>query len=215
MKPFKPPPAPVTRALIALCTAVQVAVAFGGEAFGTAVIETAGLIPARLSGDIVGGAIPAVLTLVTSQFVHVGWTHLALNLFFLAWVGRHVEWLFGRWRFAGLYVGGGIIGGLLQCAVDPHSTQVFVGASGAIAAVFGAYAVMFARSRASGRRLFGVAIGSDAANALWLAVVWIGLQLALGSVLELGGQGIGAWAHIGGFLTGMAFAIPFARGPQV
>lgn len=212
MKPFKPPPSPVTRAIIAACIVVQVAMTVGGAQFEIAAADSAGLIPARLV-DGIGSGIPAPLTLVTALFLHAGWLHLLLNLVFLGWVGKYVEWVFGRWRFVGLYLAGGIAGNLLQVAVDPHGTGVIVGASGAIAAVFGAYAVLFARSRASGRRVLGISVSSEAATALWFAAVWIGLQLLTGYAFRLDGQGIAIWAHIGGFITGLIFAQPFAKEP--
>jgi membrane associated rhomboid family serine protease len=212
MKPFKPPPAPVTRWIIALCVLVEVATTLLGNA--VAVTESAGLIPARLV-DGIGGGLPAPLTLVTALFLHAGWVHLLLNLVFLGWVGKYVEWVFGRWRFIGLYLAGGVAGNLLQVAVDPHSTGVVLGASGAIAAVFGAYAVLFARSRASARKVFGVSVSSEAATALWFACTWIGLQLVTAYVFRLEGQGIAAWAHIGGFITGLVLVQPLTKEPRI
>jgi len=212
MKPFKPPPAPVTGWIIALCVLIEVVTTLLGTS--TSVSESAGLIPARLV-DGIGSGLPAPWTLVTALFLHAGWVHLLLNLVFLGWVGKYVEWVFGRWRFIGLYLGGGVAGNLLQVAVDPHSTGVVLGASGAIAAVFGAYAVLFARSRASGRRIFGIAVSSEAATALWFACTWIGLQLATGYVLRLDGHGIAMWAHIGGFITGLILVQPLTREPRI
>lgn len=208
MKPFKPPPAPVTRAVIVLCVAVEVIAAVFGVDNWLAVY--AGLIPARLV-DGIGGGLPAPLTLVTALFLHAGWVHLLVNLVFLGWVGKYVEWVFGRWRFLGLYLAGGVAGNLLQVAVNPYDTGVVLGASGAIAAVFGAYAVLFAQSRASGRIVFGVAVSSEAVTALWFAAVWIGLQLLTGYAFRLDGQGIAIWAHVGGFITGLIFAQPYTK----
>ena len=219
MKPFKPPPAPMTRAIIIACVGIQLLATLLGTRFANLLAEGAGLVPARLVDGLSLGTgvigVPAPLTLVTALFLHAGWLHLALNLVFLGWVGKYVEWVFGRWRFAGLYLLGGVAGNLLQVAVDPHSTGVVIGASGAIAAIFGAYAVMFARSRASGRTVLGVAVSSEAATALWFACVWIGLQLLTGYVFRLDGQGIAVWAHIGGFVTGLIFAQPYLKGPRI
>ena len=214
MKPFKPPPAPVTRWLIGVCIAVEVAATLFGTAFDNALAEQAGLIPARLTLGI-GGGVPAPLTLVSALFLHAGWTHLAVNLVFFAWVGKYVEWVFGRWRFLGLYLAGGVAGNLLQVAAAPYSTGVVVGASGAIAAVFGAYAVVFAGSRASGRRFLGVPVSSEVLTALWYAATWIGLQLLTGYALRVDGMGVAIWAHIGGFIVGLLAAQPFARGPKI
>jgi len=216
MKPFTPPTAMVTRALLVACTAVQVAATLGGSRFADTMVNNFGLIPARLTHAVtLAGAPPAPLTLVTSLFLHGGWTHLLLNMLFLAWVGRYVEWVVGRWRFAALYLLGGIAGGLLQVAVDPSSIAPVVGASGAIAAVFGAYAVLFARSRAAARTVLGIPISSDALTALWYAAVWIGLQLLTAYAFNTGEIHIAIWTHIGGFVTGLLFAQPFVRAPRI
>ncbi len=214
MKPFKPPPAHATRTIIAICVLLQVAVTMAGAQFAIRLSDAAGLIPARLV-DGIGSGLPAPLTLVTALFLHAGWIHLILNLVFLGWIGKYVEWVFGRWRFVGLYLAGGVAGNLLQVAVEPHGTTTILGASGAIAAVFGAYAVLFARSRASGRRVLGVEVSSEAATALWFAAVWIGLQLLTGFAFGVIGGGIAIWAHIGGFITGLVLAQPFAKQPII
>ena len=216
MKPFKPPTAPVTRAILVSCIAVQAASSLGGDAFSERLALQAGLIPARLSQAFgaVAWSVPAPLTLVTSLFLHGGWIHLALNLSFLGWVGRYVEWVIGRGRFILLYALSGIVGGLVQFAVTPESMVPVVGASGAISGVFGAYAVMFAQSRASGRRILGVAVSSEAITALWYAATWIVLQLLTAVAFNADGQGIAVWAHIGGFITGLIFAQPFNRQPR-
>lgn len=211
MKPFKPPAAVATRVILAVTFLVQVVLTALGPRTESVVSFAAGLVPLRLVQNI-DGPVPQVLTLVTSIFLHGGWLHLALNLMFLAWVGKYVEWVVGRWRFVLLYLGGGIAGGLLQVAADPQSIAVVVGASGAIAAIFGCYAVLFARSRASGRRVLGIDVSSEAATALWFAAVWIGLQVATGYIFGSMGQGVAIWAHVGGFVTGLIFAQPFVRG---
>ena len=222
MKPFTPPLALVTRVLLALCVAVQVVATIGGNSVTVWMIGNFGLVPARLTHSLgIGGAmlpaglVPAPLTLLTAMFLHGGWTHLLLNMLFLAWVGRYVEWVVGRWRFLALYLLGGIAGGLLQVAVDPASLAPVIGASGAIAGVFGAYAVLFARSRAAARKIFGVRISSDALTALWYAAVWIGLQLLTALAFSTGPLQVAIWTHIGGFVTGLIFAQPFVRGPRV
>lgn len=216
MKPFKPPVAAATRAIIVVCVVIQLVLTFAGPRFAAAAGVVFGLIPARLVAGTAAGDVAQPFTLITSLFMHGGWAHLALNLLFLAWVGRAVEWALLPARFVALYLASGIAGGLLQVATDPHSAGVVVGASGAIAGVFGAYAVLFARSRARGRSVLGVEVSSEALTALWYAATWIGLQLLTGLASGgPGGQGIAIWAHIGGFVTGLIFAQPFVRGPKV
>ncbi len=219
MKPFKPPIPIVTNVLVGLCVAVQAAVIVLGPRFGEALVFAWGLIPLRITAVLHGivPPLPALLTLATSLFLHGGIVHLLLNMVFLAWVGRYVEWVVGRWGMLLLFVGGGIAGGLLQIASDLASPAPVVGASGAIAAIFGAYAVLFGRSRASERRILGIAISSEAMTALWFAAVWIGLQLLTGLALGAGsGLGhIAIWTHIGGFITGLILVRPWMRGPRV
>jgi membrane associated rhomboid family serine protease len=212
LKPFQPPVAVATRALIALCVGVQLVATLAGPRFAEEMAVAGGLIPLKLVEGI-GGGVPGPLTLITSLFLHGGWLHLMLNLVFLGWVGKYVEWVVGRWRFVALFLLGGIAGGLLQVATDPRSIVTVVGASGAIAAVFGCYAVLFARSRASGRRVLGVNVSSEAATALWFAAVWIGLQILTGLAFGTLGQGVAIWAHVGGFITGLIFAQPFVKAP--
>ncbi len=218
MKPFKPPPAVATSLLIGLCVVVQVAATIGGSAFDFALAQSWGLVPARITAVLHGAVpvLPAAATLLTSLFVHGGWLHLALNVMFLAWVGRYVEWIVGRRVLVLLFVAGGVAGGLLQIATDPVAPYPVVGASGAIAAIFGAYAVLFARSRASGRRVLGIRVSADAMTALWYAMAWIGLQLLTGLVInEDSGMGrIAIWTHIGGFITGLILIQPWARAPE-
>ena len=222
MKPFKPPVAVVTRGLIIACVAFELVLLIGGDRLDEFATLKAGLIPGRVTGAVIGlpGSVPAPLTLLTSLFLHAGMAHLFFNMVFLAWVGRHVEWVIGRGRFLLLYFASGIAGGLLEVVMAPASPMPVIGASSAIAGVFGAYAVLFARSRAPGRRVLGIAISSEVATATWYAAVWIGLQLMIGLAFNagpgaLGVSGVAIWAHIGGFITGLIFAQPFIRGPRI
>lgn len=187
-----------------------------GPTFDTEVIVRAGLIPARLTGTIemAATAVPAPLTLVTSLFLHGGWIHLGLNLVFLLLVGRMVEWVAGPGKLLAIFLIGGISGGLLQVLATPDSGFPVIGASGAIAAVFAAYATLFARRRANARRVLGFNISSEFLTALWFAAVWIGLQLMTGVAFNGAGGGIAIWAHIGGFVAGLVLAQPLLRRRQ-
>ena len=218
MKPFKPPLPIATNSLVGLCVAVQAAVAIGSAGFGHAVIAEFGLVPARLSAAIAGEAplLPALVTLVSHIFLHSGWLHLGLNLLFFAWVGRYVEWVTGRWALIGLFLAGGIIGGIAQFATEPAGMAPIVGASGAIAAIFGAYAVLFATSRVAPRRIAGITVSGETLTSLWYAATWIGLQLltALAFNAGPGMSRIAIWTHIGGFLTGLMAARIWGEGPR-
>lgn len=216
MKPFKPPTPIATNSLIGLCVVVQVATALAGTAFADAVHFNFGLIPARITAAIAGrvDAASALATFLTHIFLHGGWLHLGLNVLFLAWVGRYVEWVTGRAALIAIFLAGGIIGGITQVLAGPTDTLPVVGASGAIAAVFGAYAVLFAQSRVASRRFLGLAISGETLTALWYAATWIALQLLTAVAFHGGGMQVAIWTHIGGFITGLLIARIWGRGPQ-
>ncbi len=210
---FAPPSPLVTRAIVAICVVIQAVQTLGGARLTALVARHAALIPGRVTGRLpsIPGDVPALLTPITSMFLHAGWVHLFLNLIFLSWVGRHVELVVGRTRFLLLYFVSGLAGAALQVAGAPGSPEQVVGASGAIAGVFGAYAMLFARSRARSRRLFGLTIGSEAVTALWYAATWIALQLLTAAAFNTGEGGIAVLTHIGGFVVGLVLARPLAR----
>jgi membrane associated rhomboid family serine protease len=218
VKPFKPPAPIATNSLIGLCVAIQGAVTIAGPGFGRQLVMTAGLIPARITAAVAGQAdlLPALATFITHMFLHSGWLHLGLNMLFLIWVGRYVEWVTGRAALIGLFLIGGIFGGLCQVFAGPTSMAPVVGASGAIAAVFGAYAVLFARSRVRPRTWLGVTISGETLTSLWYAATWVGLQLLTGLAFNTGnGLEIAIWTHIGGFLAGLLLGRLWGRGPQI
>jgi membrane associated rhomboid family serine protease len=133
---------PATLALLLLTVG-----AFAGQvaAGGDAAERTFGLIPARLSGpssltDVAGGQpIPAWLTPLTYMFLHHGWWHLALNMAGLSWLGWYAEPAMGTRRFVLAYLFFGVVTGLTIVLLGPHWTRPFVGASGAISGVLGAF----------------------------------------------------------------------------
>jgi membrane associated rhomboid family serine protease len=159
-------------------------------------------------------AVPAPLTLLSSLFIHGGWLHLGLNLVFLLLVGRMVDWVVGPGKLLAIFLIGGVAGGLLQVVATPNSGFPVIGASGAIAAVFAAYATLFARRRANARRILGLNVSGEFLTALWFAAVWVGLQLMTGAAFNGAGGGIAIWAHIGGFVTGLILAQPLLRRRQ-
>lgn len=164
-----------------------------------------GFIPARLSGAAVQwAAIPAWLTPLSATLVHSGLFHVFFNLLLLVWCGRAVERVLGPASLVLIYIVGAYTAAIAQWAVDPLSLTPMIGASGAISAVLGAFALSFGRARTVTRsprfnRLF---------NALWLLVAWILLQIAIGWLA--GGQGylLATPAHIGGFLAGLLLQRP-------
>ncbi|MFN7399253.1 MAG: rhomboid family intramembrane serine protease [Sandaracinobacter sp.] len=203
-----------TRTIILVCVAVQLFFLVMGAGFARAAVQAAGLVPARVTGAIVGlpeGPLPSAATFLTHIFLHSGWVHLAMNMVFLAWVGRQVEGLIGTGRFLLLFFAGGIAGGALQVLLTQSSVAPVVGASGAISAVFAAYALMFARSGEGPTVFLGLRLSGGTVRALRYAALWIGLQLLTAVAFNMpGGGGIAIWAHIGGFLAGL-LAVPLLR----
>lgn len=214
MKPFRPPTAHATRAILIACIGLQLLALAMGAAFDQWLILTAGLVPARLTGEVIGlkGALPAPLTLVTHMFLHGGLVHLAMNMVFLGWIGRQVEWLIGPVRLLLLFLLGGIAGGLLQVVISPASIVPVVGASGAISAVFATYALLFAQPGERPGRFLGIPLSGETVRALRYAALWVGLQLLTAVAFDMPGTGgIAIWSHIGGFLVGLLFGLPYVR----
>lgn len=164
-----------------------------------------GFIPARVSG-LEGDEMlaPVLLTPLTASFVHAGFAHVALNLVILLFCGRAIEAILGMRGIAILYLVGAYAAAATHYATGPAEIVPMIGASGAISAVLGAYAMLFGRNR--------VKIANPTlallVNALWLAAAWIVLQLIVGISFETAGARIAVAAHIGGFLAGLALAKP-------
>ena len=162
-----------------------------------------GFIPARLTANIaLPGAVPVLLTPITATLIHAGLLHLALNMFMLVFCGRFVESVIGGGPNLVLYVVGAYAAAFAQWAVGPLSTVPMVGASGAISATVGAYAVFFSRARVKAIGPFSPFV----VRVVWLAAGWVFLQSLFG--LAFGGGRIAIAAHVGGFIAGLALARP-------
>ncbi|HEY0621883.1 rhomboid family intramembrane serine protease [Sphingomonas sp.] len=165
----------------------------------------AGFIPARLSGIAdLPGALPAWITPLSSALVHGGWLHLAINMVMLVFAGTMVERIVGGAGLAFAYIIGAIVAALAQFLVDPASPVPMVGASGAISALFGLYAVYFGRPKQVTRNMRL----NRWIHVAWLLATWVVLQWMTG--LLAGGQGVmlATPAHIGGFIAGLLLQRP-------
>ena len=164
-----------------------------------------GFIPARFSGLIqLPGAVPAILTPLSATLVHAGLVHLGFNLLVFVWCGAQVERVLGRAGLITLYLAGAYSSALLQWAANPVSITPMVGASGAISAVIGAFALSFGRTKA----FTGNATINRWINVAWLMVAWIILETMMAWLA--GGQGylLATPAHIGGFAAGLLLQRP-------
>jgi len=158
---------------------------------------------------------PAFLTILTSMFMHGGWLHIIFNMLFLWVFGNNIEDSMGRVRYAAFYLLGGIAAALTQVFVSPDSQTPLVGASGAIAAVLGGYALLYPRARIL-TAVFVFFIFFVEIPALVMLGIWIFLQFlpAVGQLAspDVGSQGgVAYFAHIGGFLFGLAAIKLFAQ----
>jgi membrane associated rhomboid family serine protease len=149
-----------------------------------------------------------------SMFLHGGWLHLGGNMLFLWIFGNNVEDRLGRLTFAFLYVLGGLAAAGLQLVFDPSSAIPNVGASGAVAAILGAYLVLFPRARIHTLVFLFLFVTWVELPAMVVLIGWFVLQLFSG-VGEIGrdvGGGVAYWAHVGGFAFGYLVTWLFFRG---
>jgi membrane associated rhomboid family serine protease len=145
------------------------------------------------------------LTIFTSMFMHGSFLHIAGNMLFLWIFGNNIEEAMGRLKFAGFYLAGGVIAALGQFAIDTNSTTPTLGASGAVAAVLGGYALLYPRARVITLIFIIFFVTIVELPALAVLGVWFLLQLlsAGSQTLGHGGESVAYFAHIGGFLFGL------------
>ena len=146
------------------------------------------------------------LALLTSQFLHGGFLHLGSNMLYLWIFADNVEDRLGHGRFLLLYLGGGVASAVVQLLMSPRSSVPMVGASGAIAAVLGAYLLLFPSARIVTLVPLWffwerVELPAFLFLGLWFLLQWVQGLTSLGQVANVGG--IAFWAHIGGFISGM------------
>jgi membrane associated rhomboid family serine protease len=170
-----------------------------------AVVTTYGAIPVEITNGV------DWYTLLTSIFLHGSLMHLLGNMLYLWIFADNIEATVGSLKFVFFYLLGGIMAGLIQVVVDPYSTIPCVGASGAIAAVMGAYIVMFPRSQVRMTLFFLMSFNISA----WVFLgFWFIQQLSsgIGVLSATDAGGVAWWAHIGGFLFGLIAGTLFRRG---
>jgi hypothetical protein len=173
-------------------------------------VFTFGMVPARLAAfpahpDISFG--DAALPFLTSMFLHAGWLHLLGNMWFLWIFGDNVEDYLGHLRFLLFYLLCGLAASAAHLVFNWNSTLPTVGASGAIAGVLGAYLLLF-----PGARILTLVpvffVWLMELPAYVILIYWFVLQLLRGTATSLAetapGGGVAWWAHVGGFVAGLA-----------
>jgi membrane associated rhomboid family serine protease len=152
------------------------------------------------------------LTLLTSIFMHGGLLHLGGNMLFLWVFGNNIEDAMGRVKFVAFYLLGGLVATLSHTIIDTDSTIPSIGASGAVAAVLGGYALLYPRARVVTLVILIIFITVIELPALLILGLWFLFQLYDASQ-PIGGEGggIAYFAHIGGFVFGLAVIKLFAR----
>jgi membrane associated rhomboid family serine protease len=159
-----------------------------------------------------------LLTVFTSMFMHGGILHIAFNMLFLWIFGNNVEEAMGRIRYLLFYLLAGVAAVYSQAAIDPSGTLPSIGASGAIAGVLGAYAVLLPRARVLTVVFLIFFFTLIEIPAYVMLGLWFVLQFipAVGQVAVpdvAGNGGVAYFAHVGGFLFGLALVKLFARHP--
>jgi len=194
-----------TALIIALNFAVFALELDGGDDF----ILRWSLVPA----DIVTGR--HLETILSSMFLHEGWEHILGNMLFLWAFGPEIEDAMGPGRYVVFYLLGGLAATFAQIVVDPTSTVPSLGASGAIAAVMGAFLITYPRDRIRTVLFFGWFFRVTLVPAIALVGLWFVSQLfsEVGSVItaDAAAGGVAYMAHIGGFVCGAIVARLFER----
>jgi membrane associated rhomboid family serine protease len=163
------------------------------------------LVPAELTRNL---SPFNIATIFTSMFMHGGLAHIAGNMLYLWIFGDNVEDALGHGRYLFFYLLGGVVASGAHILTNPASQIPTVGASGAIAAVLGAYLILYPRSRVLTLIPLGFFLRLTMLPAIIVLGLWFVLQLFQG-VLALGGPDVGGiafWAHIGGFVAGLVLA---------
>jgi membrane associated rhomboid family serine protease len=155
-------------------------------------------------------------TLLTSMFLHGGWLHFLGNMLYLWIFGDNVEDNVGHGRFIVFFLLCGAAAALAHIYMNPYSAVPTIGASGAIAGVMGAYFVLYPRSRILALLPLFVFWEIIEVPAIFFLGLWFVIQFfsGVGSVVMEGGAetgGVAFWAHVAGFLAGMAGVVVFRQ----
>jgi len=187
----------MTALIVAINAAVFIVELMRGDAF----VMRWSVVPA----DIVAGH--HWITILTAMFLHGSWSHIIGNMVFFWAFGPEIEDAMNPLRYAVFYLAGGLVAMLAQVAASPHSTVPNLGASGAIAAVMGAFLVTYPRDQMRSLLVIFIFVRITFIPAALLIVVWFLIQLFnAGSVANVQTGGVAYLAHIGGLIFGAVTA---------
>ncbi len=224
----------VNYALIALC-AIAFFFQLTGDDGGARIVEQFGMVPARLTAPqqtpvitiqeavqtsrgvviqqrqhpLAPPVVPFWVTLLTCMFLHGGWMHFLGNMWFLHIFGDNVEDRFGHIGYLAMYLLTGLVAGGAHLITNPTSPVPTIGASGAIAGVMGAYALLFPHARVQAfiplLFIFPVfVLPAQVFLGIWFVMQTLNGMAAMGATAA---TGVAWWAHIGGFVAGLVAAI--------
>lgn len=187
----------VTTSLIALNALAFILELSNGDAF----VTRWSLIPADISAG------RHFVTLLTAMFMHGSWSHIIGNMVFFWAFGPEIEDAMTPRRFLIFYLAGGVAAMLAQIAFDPGSTIPLLGASGAIAAVMGAFLVTYPTDRIRTLLFFGIFFRVTFIPAVLLIGFWFLMQLlSFGTITDVKSGGVAYLAHIAGIIFGAVTA---------
>lgn len=205
----------VTAALSAACCLVYLFQISLGPQAGQAAVYSFGMIPARIFGE--GqlspelAIVPAWATIYTSMFMHGSFLHLLGNMLFLWIFGDNVEDSMGHLRFLLFYLVTGFAAATTQALLSPDSTVPMIGASGAVSGVLGAYVLLHPKATVHVLIFIPFYVTVVRMPAMLTLGIWFLAQLLSAAITPVGQPGIAFWAHIGGFVAGMALVPLFKK----
>jgi membrane associated rhomboid family serine protease len=181
------------------------------------------MVPAEVTNSLSmrslpsGASLQPAITILTSMFLHGGVWHVVGNMLYLFIFGAAVEYRMGAPRYAAFYFASGIAAALATVLIAPESRVPVIGASGAIAGVLGAYFIFYPRGRILTILPIFVFIQVLEIPAVIYLLLWFAIQLYAGIAAGQQGASMGGvawWAHVGGFLFGIALAPLLAKNPS-
>ena len=206
---------------------------------GTGLIQQYGMVPLRISAPdetpvlsqpmlvqtaqgtevvieqhpLIPSAVPPLAALLTCIFLHGGWMHFIGNMWFLYVFGDNVEDRLGHVGFLLMYLATGVLASLAHFLASPESSVPTIGASGAIAGVMGAYALLYPHAKVQAIVPLIVVVQMFVLPAPLFLGVWFAFQTFSGLTQSGAGGGVAWWAHIGGFVAGAGIALLVGRTP--